>query len=134
MENKNYFESNELECHGENPKNYQYYGYSTGCGCGGANYTTPELLALLNRMRREAGPLTLSCSTRCSIHNARVGGAGRSAHLYGMAADVQLPPGYTVEMLADVARACGAEGILKYEESQFVHVSMGAGEGECWMD
>lgn len=117
-----YFSEEELQCHGE------------GC-CGHENKTTQELIELLDRMREYiGGPLEISCAYRCSTHNANVGGVQNSAHRYGMAADVQLPSGYTVEMLADVARACGAEGILKYGSSLFVHVSMGAGEGEYWMD
>ena len=38
-----------------------------------------------------------------------------SQHVFGRAADVQLPEGWTVEQLAELAEECGADGIGVYD-------------------
>lgn len=48
-----------------------------------------EVLHGLELMRRMQGPMELASVYRCSQHNANVGGASSSQHVYGAAADVQ---------------------------------------------
>lgn len=99
-----FFSEWELRCHGE--------GCCSGFPDGGMN---PKLLELLDRIRKSVGgPVSISCAYRCPTHNAEVGGVSGSQHKLGTAADVQLPDGYTVDQLADIARICGARGIGKY--------------------
>lgn len=56
--------------------------------CGVAK-ATPELLAALERLRLELGrPIKITSGYRCPTYNQRVGGAARSQHLLGKAADI----------------------------------------------
>ena len=64
----------------------------------------------------------LSCCYRCPQHNAEVGGVPNSQHVYGRAADVLCPDGVSVDELAEIAEECGADGIGRYYDAQFVHV------------
>lgn len=81
--------------------------------CKGGSHTShppvhPELVQVLERLRAIKGgrPLAIVSGIRCSRHNAAVGGASRSQHLYGKAADI--PAGYAT--VAEAERA-GAKGI-----------------------
>lgn len=98
--------------------------FACKCGCGGMDNgagVDPRLVQVLEKMRQACGkPLELSCAYRCPAHNAEVGGVSNSQHIYGTAADVQLPAGMTVDELANIAEQCGADGIGKY--SWGVHV------------
>ncbi|WP_349213696.1 D-Ala-D-Ala carboxypeptidase family metallohydrolase [Phascolarctobacterium faecium] len=92
--------------------------FACKCGCGGLNNgagVNPRLVQVLERMRQLCGsPLELSCAYRCPNHNAEVGGVWNSQHVYGIAADVQTPPGLTPEELLRVAEQAGADGIGLY--------------------
>lgn len=92
--------------------------FACKCGCGGMDNgagVNPKLVQVLERMRQYIGkPLVLSCAYRCPAHNAEVGGVSNSQHVFGTAADVQLPEGMTVDELAQVAEKCGADGIGWY--------------------
>ncbi len=59
--------------------------------CGrGADIVKPELLAALQRLRDLYGkPMAVVSGYRCPEHNRAIGGAVRSAHLVGEAADIQ---------------------------------------------
>ena len=93
------------------------------CGSLGPNGIDVRLQNVLDAMREMAGcPLTLSCCYRCPEHNAEVGGVPNSQHVQGCAADVIVPDGMTVDELASIAEACGADAIGKYYDDQFVHV------------
>lgn len=66
-----------------------------------------RLLEVLERIRGLTGrPLILISGTRCRTHNARVGGAPRSQHLLGTAADIR--PGIVT---GDQAVELGATGV-----------------------
>jgi uncharacterized protein YcbK (DUF882 family) len=48
-----------------------------------------KLKKLLDALRAAVEtPLTISSGARCPAHNARIGGAKRSAHMIGLAADI----------------------------------------------
>lgn len=61
--------------------------------CGkGADKIDPKLIELLERLRSLAdAPIYVNCGYRCPPHNAEVGGATHSQHLYGTAADITIP-------------------------------------------
>jgi uncharacterized protein YcbK (DUF882 family) len=67
-----------------------------------------QLLDVLERIRAQLGghPLVVVSGFRCEVHNTRVGGAPRSRHLHGDAADLR----FGVCPL-DVAERAGAVGI-----------------------
>ncbi len=94
------------------------------CKCCGKYIPCPELVEKLEKFRTLCGnkPLTISNGTRCEKHNKEVGGASKSQHLYGTAADVQKVSGMTVDEMAKKAEAAGFRGIGKY--SWGVHVDV----------
>lgn len=82
----------------------------------------------LEALRRICGgrPLTIISGYRTEAHNRKVGGASRSRHLHGDAADI--PLGYaTVEQ----ARAAGFKGIGR-KGKWAVHVDMRPGSRAEW--
>lgn len=82
-----------------------------------------RLQDVLDAMRETAGvPLQLSCAYRCEQHNTEVGGVPNSYHCQGIAADILIPDGFTVDDLASIAEQCGADGIGRYYGDGFVHV------------
>ena len=96
-----------------------------------------NLLDLLDDIReRVGGPVQISCAYRCPEHNAEVGGEVDSQHLYGKAADVLVPPGWTVDSLADLAVELNADGVGRYYDDGFVHVDVREGRtgaGYAWI-
>lgn len=73
--------------------------------CGVASYD-PVLLCCLEELRRIVGrPLRIVSGYRCPQHNRAVGGAPRSQHVLGRAADI--PRGYATERQAAAAGFLG---------------------------
>lgn len=89
-----HFSSAEFECRGRD-----------GCK---SIYPPAKTLAALERLRELCGnlPLKIISGYRCSTRNSAVGGAPRSRHLMGDAADI--PEGYAT---VDQAVAAGFTGI-----------------------
>jgi uncharacterized protein YcbK (DUF882 family) len=96
----------------------------------GAGAVTPQLLAIIERLREVGGgkPLVVRSGFRCAPHNAAVGGAPNSRHLLGDACDLQGGT-YTVEQ----AKAAGAVGI-GYEGAYAVHVDWRPGPQVIFKD
>ena len=61
-----------------------------GCRHCGQAYVRRDLLAALEALRTEIGPIPVSSSYRCRQHNRAIGGASRSMHLYGFGVDVEI--------------------------------------------
>lgn len=102
------------------------------CGQLPENGIDSRLLQVLDAIRESVGgPVSISCAYRCPSHNAEVGGVPNSQHVEGCAADVLVPDGMSVNELAEIAEACGADGIGKYYDSLFVHVDT-RGEAARW--
>lgn len=93
-----------------------------------------RLLQVLDSIREcVGGPVEISCAYRCPAHNAEVGGVPNSQHVLGTAADILIPDGMTVNQLAQIAEACGADGIGEYHNLLFVHVDT-RGEKARWIE
>ncbi|HWR41832.1 YcbK family protein [Sporomusa sp.] len=93
------------------------------CGQLPAGGMGERLLQVLDAIREAVGsPVSLSCAYRCPEHNAEVGGVPNSYHIQGIAADVLVPDGMSVDELASIAEQCGAKGIGRYYSQEFVHV------------
>lgn len=90
----------------------------------GAVKIDPELVRRLQSLRNEVGKAVIVTSGyRCPAHNANVGGAKDSQHLYGKAADI-IVTGLTVPQLAAAAeKFFGDGGIGTY--TGFIHVDTG---------
>ena len=64
--------------------------FACKCGCG-FNTVDTELLEVLTELREECNtPVIINCGCRCSKHNKEVGGAPKSKHLRGIAADIRV--------------------------------------------
>lgn len=63
-----------------------------GCGLGlNDNDVHPDLIEVLEEVREYFGkPVVINSGLRCETHNRRVGGAPRSQHLLGTAADIRV--------------------------------------------
>ncbi len=86
-----------------------------------------ELMAALEELRRRKGrPLPIISGYRCPRHNRAVGGARRSQHVRGQAADI--PALYAT---AEEAWACGFTGIGT-TKGWATHVDVRAGERTWW--
>lgn len=85
---------------------------------------SPKLLEVLEKIRAHFGaPVTISSGYRSPAHNAKVGGAAQSQHLYGAAADIQVK-GVSPTQVADYAETLMPTwgGIGRY--SNFIHVDV----------
>lgn len=103
-----YFAYDEVTCH--------------HCGEHGASQL---LLDFLDDLREAVGgPVQVTSVYRCPTHNANVGGVRNSQHVLGTAADVLVPPGFTVDSLASLGIKLGADGIGRYYSMGFVHMDV----------
>ena len=64
--------------------------FACACGCG-FDTIDAATLEILEAVRRHFGrPVIVTSAARCREHNASVGGAPQSQHLYGRAADIKV--------------------------------------------
>jgi uncharacterized protein YcbK (DUF882 family) len=94
-----------------------------GCGCGQLIIDT-QLFGVLEFIRaRFMRPVTVHSGNRCPAHNAAVGGAAESQHMYGKAADISVE-GIDVDSIARAAEQALADGIGIYRAQNFIHVDV----------
>ena len=93
--------------------------------------THPALIALLTRVREHFdAPVTVNSGYRTAAHNRRIGGAARSRHVMGLAADIAVDRGHVrPEDVADFVATLGPGGLAEYPS--FVHVDV-QGRGRRW--
>lgn len=107
----NNFYSNEFDCHGS--------------GCCSETIINEQLVKYLQAIREHFNTsITITSGYRCSLHNSSVGGANRSRHTMGDAADIVVS-GHTPAEVAKYAESIGIKGIGLYETSSdgfFVHI------------
>jgi zinc D-Ala-D-Ala carboxypeptidase len=86
----------------------------------------------LEALRKKLGnvPITVNSGFRSIAHNADVGGASDSMHLYGTAADLDVP-GVTNKTVYQKAETCGFSGLETYTEDH-QHVDSRADLGRAW--
>lgn len=86
----------------------------------------------LEALRKKLGnvPITVNSGFRSISHNAAVGGASDSMHLYGTAADLDVP-GVTNRTVYQKAETCGFSGLETYNEDH-QHVDSRADLGRAW--
>ncbi len=87
----------------------------------------PRVVEALKRLRSHLGnrPIIVTSGYRCERHNAEVGGAAASDHLYGWAADIVVE-GVAPEAIARAA--CGLPKLVKrigtYRDRSCVHIGV----------
>lgn len=92
--------------------------------CGGAVMVDPELIRRLQKMRDELGsPLNIASGFRCPDYNKRIGGAEKSYHMRGQAADIKNSNVSIGELYALAQKYFGDGGIGRYKT--FIHVDTG---------
>lgn len=104
------FTSVEFDCHGS--------------GCCNKTEIDPKLVEYLQKIRDHFNaPITINSSYRCEKHNAAIGGAPKSKHRYGQAADIAVK-GVAPAEVAKYAESIGILGIGLYEgkDGNFVHI------------
>lgn len=86
----------------------------------------------LEALRKKLGnvPITVNSGFRSIAHNADVGGASDSMHLYGTAADLDVP-GVANQTVYRKAETCGFSGLETYTEDH-QHVDSRADLGRAW--
>lgn len=106
-----HFCSTEFDCHGR--------------GCCTQTIVDERLIEFLEKIREHFNaPITVTSSYRCPSHNSSVGGAQRSQHRAGNAADIVVK-GVAPREVAKYAESIGVLGIGLYETSKdgfFVHI------------
>ncbi len=94
------FKSTEFDCH--------------GFGCCNKTTVDTELVSVLQKIREHFGKsVTINSGYRCKTHNKSVGGASKSKHMEGTAADIRVS-GIEPEEVAKFAESIGVKGIGLY--------------------
>ena len=109
------------------------------CPCCGQGRPSRLLVLWLDLLRRAwGGPVRVNSGFRCAAHNREVGGAPRSRHLLGCAADVapaepEKGGGFSA-FAALASRLCGLPGweLIVYE--RFVHIAAPVSESAALWD
>jgi len=73
---------------GDLSRNFSSREFACRCGCG-LDTVDKELIDKLQQVRDKFGPLTVTSGRRCRAHNKRQGGSPNSAHLSGLAVDLE---------------------------------------------
>lgn len=107
-------------------KNFQYKEFDCqGKGCCSTTIIDEKLVEYVQRIRDHFGkPVTITSPYRCEVHNKRVGGATKSYHMQGRAADIVVQ-GVSSREVAKYAESIGILGIGLYETSAdgyFTHI------------
>ncbi|MFG3102143.1 D-Ala-D-Ala carboxypeptidase family metallohydrolase [Streptomyces sp. NPDC048182] len=86
----------------------------------------------LEALRKKLGnvPVTVNSGFRSIAHNAEIGGASDSMHLYGTAADLDVP-GVANRTVYQKAETCGFSGLERYT-ADHQHVDSRADLGRAW--
>ena len=107
-------------------KNFQYKEFDChGSGCCSTTIIDKKLVEYVQQIRDHFGkPVTITSPYRCEVHNSRVGGATKSYHMQGRAADIVVQ-GVSSREVAKYAESIGILGIGLYETSKdgyFTHI------------
>jgi len=86
---------------GQLSTNFWRYEFACRCGCG-RDTVDAELIRVLEDIRAKLGGrrMHVNSGCRCPAHNRAEGGADRSMHLYGKAADIRVD-GVAADTVAD---------------------------------
>ena len=103
------------------------------CPCCFQCIILPDFMFRLQRLRTKMDrPMYVNSGFRCPLHNTAIGGAKKSRHLEGIAADISVIDWTSAEKYECLALAIelGFKGIGIYE--RFFHFDMRPGAGKLW--
>lgn len=110
---------------GDLSKNFSRHEFA--CRCCDRAEINQRLVDALQELRDLAGlPVGVTSGYRCPEHNRAIGGAPRSQHLLGTAADISvrgMTPGQMYRLAEDV-EAFRNGGIGVYPDKGFIHVDV----------
>lgn len=108
-------------------RNFHLGEFECGCGSCVTQSIDSTLLELLDSLREDLGKvIIINSGFRCDKHNKAVGGAPKSRHLVGLAADIS-SKSVTIEELEKLAEKYFSRiGIAK----TFVHVDVDEGKAK----
>lgn len=111
---------------GDLSANFSRREFQCKCGCG-FDDVSADLVKGLQQLRDLCGrPVIINSACRCPEHNRRVGGAPKSQHVAGRAADIVIR-GLTPPEMADLAEQVDAfqrGAILVYPSRGFIHLDV----------
>jgi uncharacterized protein YcbK (DUF882 family) len=110
---------------GDLSKNFSRHEFA--CRCCGRAEINQRLVDALQELRDLAGlPVRVTSGYRCPEHNQAIGGATRSQHLLGTAADIVVRGMTPAEMyrLAEDIEVFRNGGIGVYPDKGFIHVDV----------
>ena len=91
----------------------------------GINRCTQALVDVLEAFRARVGkPVIVSSAYRCAPYNAQVGGAGKSQHVEGLAADIRVAGMTAVQLEAIALRIAAIRGIGRADFGQYIHIDL----------
>lgn len=105
-------------------KNFKSDEFECKCGKCQITYIDTDLVRYAQMIRAHFdAPVIINSAYRCPSHNAKVGGASKSQHVLGTAADISVK-GVNPAEVAKYAESIGILGIGLYEGSDgnFVHI------------
>lgn len=110
-------------------KNFKRSEFACKCGCG-FDDIDPKLVALIQTIRDEVGPIKISSGCRCVEHNKKIGGVPNSFHTKGKAADLVSSKGSeylynTIQKLYNEGKLKGLKYCIRYIYKNFCHVDIG---------
>jgi uncharacterized protein YcbK (DUF882 family) len=89
------------------------------------NGCTQALVDALEAFRALVGkPVKVDSAYRCPEHNAAIGGAGKSEHVEGLAADIRVEGMTAVELEAAARKIPPIRGIGRDDHQQYIHVDV----------
>lgn len=93
--------------------------FACKCHCG-FNTVDAQLLEYLEKIRTHFNaPVTVNSGCRCPGYNKGIGGAKKSQHMFGRAADITVA-GVAPVHVADYAESIGVPGVGRYKN--FTHI------------
>ena len=113
-----HFSDDELRCRGTNCS----ADGKRGCG---VNCCQQELVDALELFRALVGqPVLIDSAYRCEKHNAEAGGAGKSEHVQGLAADIRVKGMTAAELEATALRIPAIRGIGRADLQLYLHIDI----------
>ena len=99
--------------------------FACKCGCG-FDTVDVELLDILINVREHFGaPIIINSGCRCAEHNAKVGGAKKSKHVFGQAADIRIAgPDSRAQEIYDYLDSLFPDSLGLGIENRFCHVDI----------
>lgn len=114
---------------GDLSNNFNRSEFACKCGCG-FDTVDAGLIDSLELLRGGQGlPVIITSGCRCPSHNASVGGASDSQHLYGRAADIVVL-GLPAERVYKILRSSPYLSVGKYPG--WTHIDTRSGDPKRW--